>query len=69
MKVAINGFGRIGRSVFRILDQRADVYAFGLILYDMLLGRRRHAHAASAIEQMAQEAGPSAGLFFFRGRP
>jgi glyceraldehyde 3-phosphate dehydrogenase len=25
MKVAINGFGRIGRSVFRILDQRADV--------------------------------------------
>ncbi len=25
MKVAINGFGRIGRSVFRILDARADV--------------------------------------------
>jgi glyceraldehyde 3-phosphate dehydrogenase len=25
MKVAINGFGRIGRSVFRILDQRADI--------------------------------------------
>jgi len=25
MKVAINGFGRIGRSVFRILDQRPDV--------------------------------------------
>ena len=25
MKVAINGFGRIGRSAFRILDQRSDV--------------------------------------------
>ena len=25
MKVAINGFGRIGRSVFRILDQRTDI--------------------------------------------
>ncbi len=25
MKVAINGFGRIGRSVFRILDRRPDV--------------------------------------------
>src|SRR5437867_12260877 len=24
MRVAINGFGRIGRSVFRILDKRAD---------------------------------------------
>ena len=25
MKVAINGFGRIGRSVFRILNSRPDV--------------------------------------------
>ncbi len=24
MRVAINGFGRIGRSVFRILDKRTD---------------------------------------------
>ena len=23
------------------VDQRADIYAFGLILYDMLAGRRR----------------------------
>ena len=25
MKVAINGFGRIGRSVFRILNDKKDV--------------------------------------------
>ena len=25
MRVAINGFGRIGRTVFRILDKRGDV--------------------------------------------
>lgn len=25
MRVAINGFGRIGRAVFRILDQREDI--------------------------------------------
>jgi len=25
MRVAINGFGRIGRSVFRILDKREDI--------------------------------------------
>ena len=25
MKIAINGFGRIGRAVFRILDQNADI--------------------------------------------
>ncbi len=40
------------------VDQRADIYAFGLILYDMLLGRRRHTRATTAIaelrERMAQ---------------
>ena len=25
MKIAINGFGRIGRSVFRILEERDDI--------------------------------------------
>ena len=25
MRVAINGFGRIGRAVFRILDQQTDI--------------------------------------------
>ena len=25
MRVAINGFGRIGRTVFRILDKRGDI--------------------------------------------
>jgi eukaryotic-like serine/threonine-protein kinase len=39
-------------------DQRADIYAFGLILYDTLLGRRRHTRATTAVaelrERMAQ---------------
>jgi serine/threonine protein kinase/Flp pilus assembly protein TadD len=40
-------------------DQRSDVYAFGLILYDMLLGRRRHTHATTAIDELRQRmAGP-----------
>ena len=34
------------------VDQRADVYAFGLILYDMLIGGRRSARALSAVEEM-----------------
>ncbi|HKE82822.1 MAG TPA: protein kinase [Vicinamibacterales bacterium] len=33
------------------VDQRADIYALGLIFLDMLLGKR-HSHAASAIEEL-----------------
>ena len=33
------------------VDQRADVYALGLIFLDMLVGKR-HTHAASAIEEL-----------------
>jgi serine/threonine protein kinase/Tfp pilus assembly protein PilF len=33
------------------VDQRADVYSFGLILYDMLLGRR-HASGSSAVAEL-----------------
>ena len=51
MKVAINGFGRIGRSVFRILDKRADAEVVAindvfdhdalkyLLHYDTVMGR------------------------------
>ena len=34
------------------VDQRADIYAFGLILYDMLAGKRRSAHAQSAVAEL-----------------
>jgi len=34
------------------VDQRADVYAFGLIVYDMLVGRRRSEHAMSASDEL-----------------
>ncbi len=34
------------------VDHRADIYAFGLILYDMLLGRQRFAAAESAIAEL-----------------
>jgi serine/threonine protein kinase/tetratricopeptide (TPR) repeat protein len=33
------------------VDQRADIYAFGLIMYDMLVGRRT-GHAVSAIDEL-----------------
>ncbi|HEX9786896.1 MAG TPA: glyceraldehyde 3-phosphate dehydrogenase NAD-binding domain-containing protein, partial [Candidatus Binatia bacterium] len=51
MRVAINGFGRIGRSVFRILDKRADADLVAindvfdhdalkyLLNYDTVMGR------------------------------
>src|SRR5262245_21142393 len=35
-----------------LVDQRADIYAFGLIVYDMLAGRRRAASDASAIDEL-----------------
>jgi serine/threonine protein kinase/tetratricopeptide (TPR) repeat protein len=34
------------------VDQRADIYAFGLIVYDMLVGRRRSEHAVSAVGEL-----------------
>jgi serine/threonine protein kinase/tetratricopeptide (TPR) repeat protein len=36
------------------VDQRADIYAFGLILYDMLIGGRRSERAASAVAELQQ---------------
>jgi serine/threonine protein kinase/tetratricopeptide (TPR) repeat protein len=36
------------------VDQRADIYAFGLILYDMLVGGRRAEHAPSAVAELQQ---------------
>jgi serine/threonine protein kinase/tetratricopeptide (TPR) repeat protein len=36
----------------RPADQRADIYAFGLILYDMLIGGRRSERAESAIAEL-----------------
>jgi eukaryotic-like serine/threonine-protein kinase len=44
------------------VDHRADVYAFGLIVYDMLLGLRRARRKESAVEELTQrltEAPPS----------
>ena len=54
MRVAINGFGRIGRSVFRILDQNKDIEVIAindlsdqeslayLLKYDTIMGRFEH---------------------------
>ena len=51
MRVAINGFGRIGRSVFRILDKNKDIEVIAindlsnqeslayLLKYDTIMGR------------------------------
>jgi serine/threonine protein kinase/Flp pilus assembly protein TadD len=39
------------------VDQRVDIYAFGLILYDMLAGRRRIDHAPSAIYELQKRMG------------
>jgi tetratricopeptide (TPR) repeat protein len=36
------------------VDHRADIYAFGLIVYDMLLGLRRARRSDSAVEELAQ---------------
>ena len=46
------------------VDHRADIYAFGLILYDVLAGRRRKGSARTAFEEAARrekKALPAAG--------
>ena len=44
------------------VDQRADIYSFGLIVHDMLLGRR-HAGATSAVaDLLARMQQPPASL-------
>ncbi len=43
----------------RAVDQRADIYAFGLVLYDMLVGKRRTAATESGIaDLMSRIKGP-----------
>jgi serine/threonine protein kinase/tetratricopeptide (TPR) repeat protein len=36
------------------VDQRADIYAFGLIMYDMIVGGRRSERAPSAVAELQQ---------------
>lgn len=55
MRIAINGFGRIGRSVFRIIEQRSDMQVVAvndlfdyealryLLNYDTVMGPFKHA--------------------------
>ena len=40
------------QAMARPIDQRADVYAFGLILYDMVLGPRQSTRAESAVAEL-----------------
>ena len=40
------------QAMARSVDQRADVYAFGLILYDMVLGPRQSTRAESAVAEL-----------------
>ena len=53
------------------VDQRADIYAFGLIFYDLLVGRRRIEKAASAISEFhgRVETGAAGAAFHRRGHP
>ena len=37
-----------------VVDQRADIYAWGLMLYDMLAGRRRTGHHRDAMSEMLE---------------
>src|SRR5262245_12899402 len=39
------------------VDQRADIYAYGLIVYDLLVGRRRVDHAPSAVFELQKRMG------------
>ncbi len=52
------------------VDQRADIYAFGLILYDMLVGRARRAPGERAIAELQAPdgAGAAAGALDRAGR-
>ena len=44
------------------VDQRADIYAFGLIVYDMLLGRPAGARDHAVAELMARMQQPPPSL-------
>ena len=42
------------QAMARPVDHRADIYAFGLILHDMLVGRRQPAYAESAVAELME---------------